>query len=72
MIPPKPGQNKSAPNNDSNGTVHVWQDLLQLLPENTVEKAKVVLQYGKDSQLAVVSLGLLTCLTSIFLGGPVR
>lgn len=72
VIPPV--HNESA--NNENGTVRVWQDLLQLLPENaiekTLEKTKVALQFGKDNQVAVVSLGLLTCLTSIFLAGPAR
>lgn len=64
--------NKSAPKNHSSGTDHVWQGLLQLLPEQTLEKSKEALQFGKDRQMALVSIGLLTCLTSIFFAGPLR
>ncbi|KAK7878581.1 hypothetical protein WMY93_030417 [Mugilogobius chulae] len=72
VIPPKSTLNESASKNQTNGTVHVWQSLLQLLPENTLEKCKTALQYGKDSPMAIVSFGLLTCLTGIFLAGPTR
>ncbi|KAJ0036885.1 hypothetical protein NQD34_005562 [Periophthalmus magnuspinnatus] len=71
-ITPQSTLNESAIKNQSNDTVHVWQGLLELLPEKTFEKSKAVLQFGKDSQVAVVSLGLLICLTSIFLAGPTR
>lgn len=64
--------NDSTPKNYSNGIEHVWQGLLQFLPEKTLEKSKEALQFGKDSQMALVSLGLLTCLTSIFFAGPSR
>uniref|UniRef100_A0A8C6UCS8 Transmembrane protein 201 n=1 Tax=Neogobius melanostomus TaxID=47308 RepID=A0A8C6UCS8_9GOBI len=72
VIPPIPTDNKSAPKNYSNGIEHVWQGLRQLLPEETLEKSKEALQFGKESQIALVSLGLLTCLTSIFFAGPSR
>ncbi|XP_033484944.1 transmembrane protein 201 isoform X1 [Epinephelus lanceolatus] len=73
VIPPKPKpQNESAPNNETSGGVPVWQDLLELVPDKAIENAKLVWQHGKDNQLAVVSVGLLTCLTAIFLAGPVR
>ncbi|XP_035512599.1 transmembrane protein 201 [Morone saxatilis] len=75
--PPKPKpSNESAPKNESSGAIPVWQGLLELLPDKAIDKAlenaKLVWQLGRDNQLAVVSVGLLTCLTAIFLGGPVR
>lgn len=64
--------NESTPKNESSGDVPVWQGLLELLPEKAIENAKLVWQHGRDNQLSVVSVGLLTCLTAIFLAGPVR
>uniref|UniRef100_A0A3P8V3I8 Transmembrane protein 201 n=1 Tax=Cynoglossus semilaevis TaxID=244447 RepID=A0A3P8V3I8_CYNSE len=68
----------SKPSNESNtensGSVDgpVWQRWLELIPNNTMHTVKVMWQHGKDNQLAVVSVGLLTCLTSIFFAGPAR
>ncbi|XP_047462407.1 transmembrane protein 201 [Mugil cephalus] len=73
VIPPKPEpHNESAPNNSSSGATLVWQGLLELIPDGANENAKLVLQHGRDNQLAIVSAGLLTCLTAIFLAGPMR
>ncbi|XP_029911586.1 transmembrane protein 201 isoform X1 [Myripristis murdjan] len=73
VVPPKPKPyNESTPHNSSSGAAHVWQDLVELLPDKAIENAKLVWQYGKSNQMAVVSLGLLTCVTAIFLAGPVR
>lgn len=63
-------KNQSAPNNETNE--RVWQSLLELLPETSVEYAKMMWQYGKNRQLAVVCFGLMSCLIAIFLGGSVR
>ncbi|XP_068589360.1 transmembrane protein 201 [Cebidichthys violaceus] len=73
VIPPKPTpHNESSPNNETSGDVPVWQGLRELLPDEVIDIAKLVWQHGKDNQLAVVSVGLLTCLTAIFLAGSVR
>lgn len=72
-IPPKPKPtNDSSSNNDSSGVMPVWQGLLELLPDKAIENARLVWQHGKASQLAVVSVGVLTCLSAIFLAGPAR
>ncbi|KAM7412106.1 hypothetical protein PAMA_021864 [Pampus argenteus] len=71
VIPPK-SQNESTPNNKSDESVNVWQGLLELLPDMAIENAKLVWQYGKENQMAVVSVGLLTCLSAIFLAGLAR
>ncbi|XP_028266028.1 transmembrane protein 201 [Parambassis ranga] len=72
-IPPKPKPtNESSSNNNSSGVMPVWQGLLELLPDKAIENARLVWQHGKDSQLAVVSVGVLTCLSAIFLAGPAR
>lgn len=73
VTPTKPKlYNESTPKNQSSGNMPVWQDLLNLLPDKAIENAKLVWQHGRANQLAVVSVGLLTCLTAIFLAGPVR
>ncbi|XP_074537648.1 transmembrane protein 201 [Halichoeres trimaculatus] len=73
VIPPKPTpSNKSIPNKETGEGVPVWQSLKAFLPNCTTESAKLVWQHGRDNQLAVVSVGLLTCLTAIFLAGPER
>uniref|UniRef100_UPI0037E8BD27 transmembrane protein 201 n=1 Tax=Semicossyphus pulcher TaxID=241346 RepID=UPI0037E8BD27 len=68
VIPPKPKPS----NNGTSGGVPVWQSLKEFLPDKAIESAKLVWQHGRDNQLAVVSVGLLTCITAIFLAGPVR
>ncbi|XP_053281604.1 transmembrane protein 201 isoform X1 [Pleuronectes platessa] len=70
-VTPKP-VNESTTKNESTGDPTVWQGLLELIPNSTIEDAKLVWQHGRENQLAVVSVGLLTCLTSIFLAGPAR
>lgn len=73
VIPPKPKpSNKSTTNNGGSGGVPGFQDLLELLPDQVTEHAQLVWQHGRDNQLVVVSAGLLTCLTAIFLAGPAR
>ncbi|XP_034551636.1 transmembrane protein 201 [Notolabrus celidotus] len=73
VIPPKPKpSNKSITNNETSGVMPVWESVKELLPNRTIESAKLVWQHGRDNQLAVVSVGLLTCLTAIFLAGPSR
>ncbi|KAK2897756.1 transmembrane protein 201 [Channa argus] len=68
---PKP-YNESAPKNESSANMPVWQGLLELLPDKAIQNAKLVWQHGRSNQLSVVSAGLLTCLTAIFLAGPTR
>uniref|UniRef100_A0A672ZWQ4 Transmembrane protein 201 n=1 Tax=Sphaeramia orbicularis TaxID=375764 RepID=A0A672ZWQ4_9TELE len=73
IVPPKPKPyNESTPEDESVRAVPFWQSLLDLIPDEIIEKAKIALQYGRDSQMAVVSVGLVTCLTAIFLAGPAR
>ncbi|TNM87209.1 hypothetical protein fugu_007439 [Takifugu bimaculatus] len=71
VIPNKP-TNESKPNEQGTRGPPAFQDLLALLPDQVTENARVVWQHGRDNQIAVVSLGLLTCLTAIFLAGSVR
>ncbi|KAM4737853.1 transmembrane protein 201 isoform 2-T2 [Anableps anableps] len=71
VIPPKPkSSNESTTSNATD--LPVWQSVLDLIPDKAVENAKLVWQHGRDNQLAIASLGLMTCLTAIFLAGPTR
>lgn len=71
VVPNKP-TNESKPNEQGTRGPPAFRDLLELLPDQVTENARVVWQHGRDNQIAVVSVGLLTCLTAIFLAGPVR
>ncbi|XP_068162527.1 transmembrane protein 201 [Antennarius striatus] len=72
-IPPKP---KPSHNStfiaESSVVMHLWQGLLEMIPDKVIEHTMLAWQHGRDNQLAVVSVGLLTCLTGVFLAGPVR
>ncbi|XP_024862042.1 transmembrane protein 201 isoform X2 [Kryptolebias marmoratus] len=73
VVPPKPQfKNESTPDSSSSAAASVWQSLLEFFPDRALENTKLVWQHGRDNQLGIVSAGLLTCLTAIFLAGPVR
>lgn len=71
VTPPKPNtHNESTPKHESSVNVPVWQGLLELLPDSATENVKLFWQHGRANPLSVVSAGLLTCLTAVFLAGP--
>ncbi|NXO37157.1 TM201 protein, partial [Locustella ochotensis] len=49
-----------------------WRDLLRLLPERLLQSLSAAWAYGKNHQMAVAVLGLLTCLLAMFLAGRIR
>ncbi|NXH47581.1 TM201 protein, partial [Dicaeum eximium] len=49
-----------------------WPELLRLLPERLLESLSAAWAYGKNHQMAVAVLGLLTCLLAMFLAGRIR
>ncbi|KAJ8404680.1 hypothetical protein AAFF_G00335430 [Aldrovandia affinis] len=67
---------KAVPNqgpvNGSGEARGTWPEVLGLLPDEALENARLVWNCGRTHQVAVVSLGLLTCVTSVFLAGPIR
>ncbi|CAN9516220.1 unnamed protein product [Ophioblennius macclurei] len=67
VVPPKP-QNESARGGDGGG----FQDVLRLLPNSAKDFTRLAWRHGRENQLAVAAVGLLTCLTAIFLAGPSR
>lgn len=71
VAPPKPAlQNDSESKTDEGKKM--WDDLVGLLPEEAVEKARLIWQSGSDHQMAVASIGLLTFITGVLMAGPVR
>ncbi|XP_036447431.1 transmembrane protein 201 isoform X2 [Colossoma macropomum] len=74
VAPPKRAlQNETeAKANNSTKTVQMWNDLMGLLPEQAVENVKLIWQSGSNHQMAVASVGLLTCITGVLMAGPVR
>ncbi|XP_061075786.1 transmembrane protein 201-like isoform X2 [Conger conger] len=65
---PKP----TPPVNDSAEGRGAWPEALALLPEEVLENAGLLWSSGQTHQVAVVSVGLVTCITSILLAGRVR
>ncbi|NWU33883.1 TM201 protein, partial [Hylia prasina] len=49
-----------------------WRDLLRLLPERLLQNLSAAWAYGKNHQMAVAVLGLLTCLLAMLLAGRIR
>lgn len=58
--------------NDSSRGGQMWSDLVGLLPEEAVENAKLIWESGSNHQMAVASVGLLTCITGVLMAGPFR
>lgn len=69
---PNTSANDSKPNDQGARALPAFPGLWELLPDEVTKNAEVVWQYGRDNQITVVSVGLLTCLTAIFLAGPMR
>ncbi|NXL70731.1 TM201 protein, partial [Leptocoma aspasia] len=69
-----PGAGGSGSDSDSGsaGSGRGWQELLRLLPERLLESLSAAWAYGKNHQMAVAVLGLLTCLLAMFLAGRIR
>ncbi|CAG07536.1 unnamed protein product, partial [Tetraodon nigroviridis] len=71
VIPDKPANDSRASDQEAPAPT-AFQDLWELLPDQLTDSVQVVWQYGRNNQIAVVSVGLLTCLTAIFIAGPIR
>ncbi|XP_056589192.1 transmembrane protein 201 [Triplophysa dalaica] len=56
----------------ANETSKMWNDLVGLLPDETVENIRLIWQAGSDHRMAVASVGLLTCITGVLMAGTVR
>ncbi|XP_061528667.1 transmembrane protein 201 isoform X1 [Phycodurus eques] len=71
--PLQPGaHNVSAADSDSEGGARVWQSLLELLPDTLVEYAELSWLFGQANQMAVVCVGLSSCLLGLLLAGAGR
>ncbi|NXR60033.1 TM201 protein, partial [Rhadina sibilatrix] len=62
----------SGSDSDSGSPGRGWRDLLRLLPERLLHNLSAAWAYGKNHQMAVAVLGLLTCLLAMFLAGRIR
>ncbi|XP_053704451.1 transmembrane protein 201 [Synchiropus splendidus] len=67
--PPKSKLNESISNKEASVLVHLWQRVLENLPDATMGKS--MWQLGKDNQITMVTVGLFTCLTAICFAGSV-
>ncbi|MBN3301471.1 TM201 protein, partial [Amia calva] len=59
-------------NGSSSESIRVWPELLSHLPEEAVENARAVWDFGRHHQMAVVALGLFMCLLAVLMGGRLR
>ncbi|XP_019718702.1 transmembrane protein 201 [Hippocampus comes] len=64
--------NVSATKNGSDGVTQSWQSLLDLLPVTLVEDAKLLWLFGQANQMAVICVGLSSCLIGLQLAGAAR
>ncbi|NWH93924.1 TM201 protein, partial [Aegithalos caudatus] len=79
-VPSGPMQNRTgaSPHGGSDGDSggaslgRGWRDLLRLLPERLLHNLSAAWAYGKNHQMAVAVLGLLTCLLAMLLAGRLR
>lgn len=76
-VPSGPVRNRTGPSpsdsdNDSATPGRGWQELLHLLPERLLQSLSAAWAYGKNHQMAVAVLGLLTCLLAMLLAGRIR
>ncbi|XP_062871309.1 transmembrane protein 201 [Trichomycterus rosablanca] len=73
VTPPKrPVQNDTEAKWNGTKAGQMWSDLIDLFPAKAVENAKLLWESGSNHQIAVASVGLLTCITGVLMAGPVR
>ncbi|MEE6485116.1 hypothetical protein FKM82_014179 [Ascaphus truei] len=54
------------------GPLSFWEEVLDVLPEQTLENLNVAWSYGRNHQMGVVILGLLACVFAMVLAGRIR
>ncbi|NXK66142.1 TM201 protein, partial [Sylvietta virens] len=72
---PSPGVGSDSGSGSGSGSASPgrgWPELLRLLPERLLQNLSVAWAYGKNHQMAVAVLGLLTCLLAMLLAGRIR
>ncbi|XP_057685497.1 transmembrane protein 201 isoform X2 [Corythoichthys intestinalis] len=74
LSPPSSVQNPPQPraNIESDGAAQTWQSLMGLLPDTLIQYCKVSWLFGQANQMAVVSVGLTSCLIGVILAGAAR
>lgn len=76
-VPSGPVRNRTglSPSDSDSGSAtpgRGWRELLHLLPERLLQSLSAAWAYGKNHQMAVAVLGLLTCLLAMLLAGRIR
>lgn len=71
-LPPGGNGSSAAAADNSSSAAESWRQLLGLLPEPAAEKLRVAWTFGQRHQMAVVALGLFTCLLAMLLAGRLR
>ncbi|NXY38974.1 TM201 protein, partial [Pomatorhinus ruficollis] len=74
-VPSGPVRNRTGPSPRAGGDSdngRPWRELLRLLPERLLQSLSAAWAYGKNHQMAVAVLGLLTCLLAMLLAGRIR
>ncbi|NXM56676.1 TM201 protein, partial [Illadopsis cleaveri] len=79
-VPPGPVRNRTGPSPRAGGDSDSgsgspgrgWRELLRLLPERLLQSLSAAWGYGKNHQMGVAVLGLLTCLLAMLLAGRIR
>lgn len=71
-LPPGGNGSSAAAADNSSSATESWRQLLGLLPEPAAEKLRVAWTFGQRHQMAVVALGLFTCLLAMLLAGRLR
>ncbi|XP_051946714.1 transmembrane protein 201-like isoform X1 [Xyrauchen texanus] len=63
---------KNGSETKANESTKMWADFVGLLPEEAAKNAMLVWKSGSDNQMAVASVGFLTCITAVLMAGHVR
>ncbi|XP_051517438.1 transmembrane protein 201-like isoform X2 [Myxocyprinus asiaticus] len=71
VTPPK-NPLKNGSETKANESTKMWANFVGLLPEEAVKNTMLVWKSGSDNQMAVASVGFLTCITAVLMSGPVR
>uniref|UniRef100_A0A8C3RA34 Transmembrane protein 201 n=1 Tax=Cyanoderma ruficeps TaxID=181631 RepID=A0A8C3RA34_9PASS len=76
-VPSGPVRNRTGPSpraggDGDNGGGSPWRGWRELLPERLLQSLSAAWAYGKNHQMAVAVLGLLTCLLAMLLAGRIR
>ncbi|KAM9299273.1 transmembrane protein 201 [Gastrophryne carolinensis] len=67
-----PALSKNRSEADVGGQPPFWEEVVQLLPEHTLESINDAWHFGQNHQICLVVMGLLTCIFAMILAGRIR